>query len=288
MCRKFVCLMSLVMVVGLAGSVNAGVLVSQATGDWSVAANWYDVILEQPATAPPGPGDTAYVMDGFTITSTGTEEVAILVLGEAETTGTLNVNAGSVTATSYMLSGGLGGAGTFGTLNVNSASITVGATGLWAGWNAPGTINMSNATVDVSTGSFIVGAQGFDGDAYLSDTTMNTHQLLIAQLSTAGTTNHLEVSGNTVINTCHFNIGQGAGAGTVGTIAVLDDAQIIIDETYGPAEDYAAAVQGFIDLGWINGSVAVVGDTAVISVIPEPATLLLLGLGGLLIRRRRA
>ena len=50
---------------------------------------------------------------------------------------------------------------------------------------------------------------------------------------------------------------------------------------------YYDIVQGYIDDGWINGSVAQVGTTAVISAVPEPATMMILGLGAVLLRRKK-
>lgn len=279
MCKKkFISLIFFVMVVGLAGSVNAATVATQASGDWTVATNWYDDITGDPGV--PGPGDTAFVQDGFEITSTGTEEVSILAIGNAGTTGTLNVNGGSMTASAYAVVGNAGGAGT---LNVSNASFTAGPTGLWAGYTGPGTINISNSTVDAGT-FLIVGSQDNDGYTYISDTTMVSDQLIINHVTAGAFVGHLEVSGTTVFNTNHFTMTTGGG-GTA-FLGVYDDAQIIIDETvYGL---YFDIVQGYIDAGWIDGSVAQVGTTAVISVVPEPTTLLLLGLGGMLIRRRRA
>ena len=55
----------------------------------------------------------------------------------------------------------------------------------------------------------------------------------------------------------------------------------------GQANDYFALGKIASDLGAIEAVYTADGDFTTITAIPEPATMMLLGLGGLLIRRKK-
>lgn len=117
----------------------------------------------------------------------------------------------------------------------------------------------------------------------------------------AGTTGHFEMAGG-IADIQNIFIGDGGGAGTVdmtGTATINIIAADWITVQTDPAAEWAALkarIEGYKTAGILATSEAGkmvgiswndAGYSGVISVVPEPATMLILGLGGVLIRRRK-
>lgn len=181
----------------------------------------------------------------------------------------------------------------------NDLTITGSA---WAGMYAggDGTINL-NGPHDVSVGHFSIGfASGANGVVNMSDGTWTSIQYIIGSHEDAVGT--LNMTGGEIF--CDY-LGFGNGVDAVanvnisgGTINQTLLANFYVDPTatvtfsgtgkivYAGA-GYEAYLSSFIGTNFINAQANVVGDTVEITAVPEPATMLLLGLGGILLRRKR-
>jgi hypothetical protein len=141
-------------------------------------------------------------------------------------------------------------AGTNGLLTMSTGSVS--ATNMIVGNAGNGTVNMSGGTIDVSV-LYLANQAGSTGTFNLSGGTVSVWGMSFNQ----GNAGHLTLSGSGKL------VYQGGDLTTVNT---------------------------WISQGKITGQAAQVGNNIEISVVPEPVSLSLLGLGALpfLLRRRRS
>ncbi len=277
MFRKMICLVSLVLVMGLVSNVQAEWYDwNNATGDglWSTAGNWSG---EDGGTAGPiaaGDGTNLYSIPGPIVdSSVATTGLDGGVTGDSVFT----MNGGTLGYDWFNLADS---GGTTGTLNMNSGTLSV-EWDFGVGASGTGIINMAGGTINVGSmplGGWDAGAEGY---LYMTDGNINTGDFVIGGWE--GGTGHVELLGGN-IDAGWLGMADSGGSGTMNIEAgtmTLDG-----DNTW---------IQGFIDNGWITGyggvgtaMVSYDGQTTTLYAVPEPATMCLLGLGGLLLLIRRS
>ncbi|MEN6386252.1 MAG: PEP-CTERM sorting domain-containing protein [Phycisphaerales bacterium] len=252
---------ALVMIMmSLAVSSQAGGLYWSAnSGDWASGSSW-DV------GSKPGAGDQALVLWDHTITVTGNEQAGTVNLGYVAN-GWLNIAAGGSLNVGTMHVGQTDeGNLEVGTMNVNG---TVTAQTLYVAFER----NNGRGVLNVNNGGLVTVNEGF----YMS------------------TTNTTEVDAFARIN---LN-GNGSIISNWGYAVQLQNAKAHIDLEAGFLKfkgDQRAQIETYINSGWLtaydgNGTVNAPvfdGVNTIVTAIPEPATMILLSIGGLLLRRKMA
>lgn len=278
----------LLMIVGLVGSVQASISgdgsssfkdLDLANDFWSNAANWDDGI--------PEPGDWAQIRASGTLNSDA-GSIKKLTIGYTDGV-TLTVVDGGILSTDEDL---VPGRNASGTLNMFGGTINIGRD-LDVGYsdNELGLITMTGGTINIyrDLGLINGGGNGLHS-ARLDMTGGNINvgdDLDMNEALGLGATGLLNLDGGTItlLNTFEGNSRLQMAAG--GAVLNFGGGTLVLPG------DRQSEVQGFLANGWITSDLGGLSaefdgvNTTIIGVVPEPATMILLGLGGMLIRRKK-
>ena len=307
------CFVTLVLVFGLSGSAFADDVEWDGGGSdnlWTTPENWvgnmlptgnhavfYNSSVPQPLVCD-GVTASAY---GFILSSADTTPCTLDVTGGSLTItndkmmlgtsnggeGILNMSGGSVLASDGIIVGNWNAVG--GTFNMSGGTfrsevLVLPGTGWWdqfvVGNEIPGTLNMSGGAI-IATGDMILSRANGSSIVNMTGGTIDIEGTIFASYATKKSS-EFNLDGGTVT----------AGVLSMNLRGRLDfsGGTMILDG------DATGTVQGYIDSNWIT---AYGGDDTVemsydagldeTTITPEPATMMLLGLGSLaLLKRRRA
>jgi len=245
---------------------NAVVLRYSGNGPWEDATKW------TPDNGTTYPGNLPGILDAArmnwgnnTVTVSSVVPTAQQVQAGVDEGGTLHVQSGGVVTSDWWSGPGVAGACT-GTFNIDAGGTMNIGTHLWVGSGGVGNFGIANISGVINIGNMI-GLGTIDA---------------VNPTGGIGTVNVLD--GGLLAGT-YITPVTSIAAGSLLTVSGSGLATF--------TGDYVTAIQDFIDAGRIIGAVVPIYDEfgTVIQtniVVPEPATMILLGLGGLLIRRRRA
>ncbi len=177
---------------------------------------------------------------------TASTDSHILLGVVAGSTGTLNLNNGTVTNGGMFVighAGPVGAGGSIGTLNMIGGTLN---SNQWfqVGYRGTGTANISGGTINTGSGFGARIGEGGTGRVNMTGGILNANKFNIGTF--AGGTGHLQLDGGT-INAQTFEMGELLGApGGVATMDINGDGKLII------SGNHTALIQGYINRGLIT------------------------------------
>jgi hypothetical protein len=256
-------LMCLLLMAGFAQAID---FIETGDGLWDTPSNW----------------DTGFV-------PVITDDVKISNLGTGNAT--VAIGPGVDALSNRLRVGYLGG----GTINMTGGTLTVGGDDLRLGWNGgSGTFNLVAGTVSVWKDLEIGSADAASTGGGVGVLTMTSGLLTVHDDIEIGKLDSgvFNLNGGTVILDDAFEADSHLRLYATGLLHFGGDGSGKV-QIFGDDKDI---IQGYIANGWITcdaGLGTVKADLTTnpgyttVYVIPEPATMVLLGLGGLLLRKRR-
>ncbi len=186
------------------------------------------------------------------------------------TIGVLDLSGNSVTSTGSVIVGQQG----YATLDVSENAVLNVASNLNIGnyiAASTGIANISGGTITSDT--FLVGGLG-SGTLNMSAGVIN----VAGEFSVAGGDNfgHVQLDGGTIT-------AAELVLNTVGTMQITGDGMMILE-----GADWTIEMEDYLFSGQLDATVRFDGANTVLTAVPEPASLMLLSLGGFLIRRKKA
>ncbi len=262
---RVVCIVAVLLMASMASAATvwnpaANGIVPPDTGNWGVAANWTNDV--------PGVADGKAVFNvpnAAEAVVTDAQSFAQLVQGDNNLGGVIRIqDGGSITTT--------------------------------GGWSAVGYNNIAHMIVETG-GSMTFGEHawigllaGAEGTLDINGGTVNVTQML--GLGWDGGTGYVNVNDGGILALSNIH-GDGSSSIKSGLLDITGTGAVTLPNDFtGAINAYAAA--GLITGNGIIGNINInvtgtpgVDQMTTVTAIPEPATMLLLGLGGLLIRKRR-
>jgi hypothetical protein len=272
-----------------------------ASQDWFTAANWNGAVgVPKNDTATQCNGVTLYGSSATSWNSSGATDSIIIADGDAATgelrvgsttaasTGipaALTMNSGTLTigdaySTTAYVTGGSG------FMSVGSDSAAVGSTGRnGLFYMNGGDLQALNGQGAVTIGNGNATGANCFGYMWMTDGTIESLIFRIGRY--AGVTGAVYMSGGT-ITTNTFSMGTGTAS-----LQLSGTGQFkILGDLTGSSSILNAAGTGYITQGWITAMGGTLhenfsGGYTTLSVVPEPATICLLGIGALSLTRRK-
>jgi hypothetical protein len=246
-------------------SVNATAKRYEGSGPWEDPTRWIPPGL-------PGEPDEIRIEGGNTLTVSSAVPTVLRVIAGLEGSGTLHILSGGVVTTTDWSAAAMGGGANTGTFNIDAGGAMNIGTHLWVA-EAAASVGYMNVYGTVNVGGILgLGSVGFNpgGTGYLT-----VYPGGVLNLSNIHGDGSSSIMGSSVLNII---------AGSSGLVTLPGD--------------FVSVVQAYVDAGKITGNgdpanVVITCDMSTgfdthVTAIPEPATIALLGIGGLLIRRRKA
>jgi hypothetical protein len=202
-------------------------------------------------------GNGSYTISGGTLGVTGTTNYA--------NGGRLYVGAGNNSATGSVV------ANLVGTFTVDGAGGTILTNKLYVGSDNGGKFGTGNLAFNIVNGAVSKVQVGTSGNVYLDAGSTGVANLVLSANGALGAGNIVlvEQTGTAAVNGIFDQLNGVVGAATQGAAVVLGGKSYTLSYVY----DATTGIDG--------------AGNDIALVVPEPATLAVLGLGGLLLRRRR-
>ena len=311
--KNLMFLMTFVLMFGLVSSASAASVTTIWTNgalnqDWSTAGNWNPQVPDNDDKATFEPGPAGAIIDFLDAVT-----VLRVALGHNNpgVASSLTMNGGTLVTTSEVYIGGDVSSAIVvtGIFNMNGGTVTVGPTSdkFFIGYYSTGYFNMTAGSVTSGRVYLAGDKDNSTGYATISGGTVNaTTRLRVG--GKAGSKGYLTLTGGEIITpifeiapTSATTIGEvylDGGIIRAGTFSMGSQGYMDIDlGSLLVAGNQVASIQAYITAGKITawdgyGQVLVnyhpcLDKTIVNAIIPEPATMTLLGLGGMLLLRRR-
>ncbi len=273
----------------LVATVMCGSAFGETVGwDGLGGSNWSDDSwYNYDAAARLAPTAADYVLAGGVITLDIAASVSNIQVGPGGSVGSLDMLNDLTVSGSLLVGLGVPSVpldGT-GTIDLNTAS-TLTASYVSIGFDTGGTgvVNMSDGTFNAIVHMIVGDYNGSVGTINMTGGDLTAPYLGIG--NGVGSTADVNLSGGT-ISTGNLYLGALAEGTGAGTLTLGGTGKLVLDNTVLAPDAWKGWLDSLIGTRILNAETTIVGDTLEITAIPEPATMLLLGLGGVLLRRKR-
>jgi hypothetical protein len=280
MSKKLISLVLVLAVAGIANAANFYWNCDVEEGNWSVASNWKSGgnATDPICTTTPGDGDQAWIRTSSNgtytvVTINGDTDATVSRLNMNWGTWTFNVqsgvtltNNGTLSATGWQFYSNSGAVVNIDGTILNERSDTTGITVKIGGSNGGG-----SQTININDGGIMT----------VKNTSQHNGSFGIGTTATAAGSAYVNIASGGLLDVDSYSFGTLANK--LMTIQIGGLMKVLGDAT---AQINADITAGYIVLGPGNGSLGV-WKKGGYTYVPEPATIALLGLGSLMLLRRK-